>query len=810
MSMTLGAARRGKPKIRPPKKPDPQTSLKDTWTKLAHAIREIQNHNASKLSFEEHYRYAYNMVLFKQGDQLYNGVRLLIAEHLDSLAEERIVPTFPRSSGTHGAGKLGGGAEAVERAMEGDRFLKALKGVWEDHTGSMRKLKDVLTYMDRVYTEAAGVPKIYDVGLALFLQHIVRSKSHPIHTHLIATLLSQVQLERDGETITRSTVRECVDILLRLTLPEREGGKNVYLADFEPEFLRRSAEFYEVEATEVLESGDASRYLKNVERRLVEEADRTAHYLSSFTHQQLQDLLVDRLLTTHLSAILNMPGSGLVTMVDGDRISDLRRLYTLFLRVPGDVGRTALRLALRTDTEERGKAINESCTEAEAGPSGTPNGDAAGMDVDGDDPKGKGKARPAPSAGTPLTSALKWVQDTIDLKDKSDALLEEAFAGDKTMQMAINEAFQSFINANTRSPEYLSLYIDEHLKKGTKTKSDEEIENALEKTIILFRFLHDKDKFERYYKVHLARRLLYGRSVSDDAEKGMVSKLKVEMGFQFTQKLEGMFTDMRLSSESANQFRTFVQNNPCPFDLSVNVLTASYWPQNIVASGSCTFGPTLTAAQSVFEKYYASRHSGRRLTWQSGLGTADVRVRFKARSHDLNLSTQALVVLLLFEGVKTDEQLAYLDIKTATNLSDPDLQRTLQSLACAKFRVLTKHPKGREVNTTDAFSFNEGFASPLARIKIMQVASKVENNKEREETQEQVDEERRHQVEACIVRVMKNRKTMTHNDLISEVAHQLSTRFTPSLNLIKKRIEGLIDREYLERTGDMATYRYLA
>ena len=40
---------------------------------------------------------------------------------------------------------------------------------------------------------------------------------------------------------------------------------------------------------------------------------------------------------------------------------------------------------------------------------------------------------------------------------------------------------------------------------------------------------------------------------------------------------------------------------------------------------------------------------------------------------------------------------------------------------------------------------------------------------------------------------MKNRQTMSHNDLITEVAHQLSTRFNPSLAMIKKRIEGLID-----------------
>lgn len=68
-----------------------------------------------------------------------------------------------------------------------------------------------------------------------------------------------------------------------------------------------------------------------------------------------------------------------------------------------------------------------------------------------------------------------------------------------------------------------------HNRSDITQKSEDEIEIALEKTIILFRFLNDKDKFERYYKTHLARRLLYGRSASDDAEKGMVAKLKVEM-----------------------------------------------------------------------------------------------------------------------------------------------------------------------------------------------------------------------------------------------------------------------------------------
>jgi cullin 3 len=89
------------------------------------------------------------------------------------------------------------------------------------------------------------------------------------------------------------------------------------------------------------------------------------------------------------------------------------------------------------------------------------------------------------------------------------------------------------------------------------------------------------------------------------------------------------------------------------------VLTASYWPPQIVAPSACRFSGDLSKALEVFHKFYDGRHSGRRLTWQSNLGTADVRVRFKARAHDLNLSTQALAVLLLFEDVRGEDYLSF-------------------------------------------------------------------------------------------------------------------------------------------------------
>lgn len=161
-----------------------------------------------------------------------------------------------------------------------------------------------------------------------------------------------------------------------------------------------------------------------------------------------------------------------------------------------------------------------------------------------------------------------------------------------------------------------------------------------------------------------------------------------------------------------------------------------------------------------------------------------------------------MIVLLLFNNLAEDACLTLEDIQTQTDIPEQDLKRTLQSLACAKYKILTKEPKSRDVNPGDKFYFNDGFTANLARIKIQTVVNKVESEGERKQTQDKVDEERKHQIEAAIVRIMKDRKVMEHNILISEVTKQLSSRFMPSPVMIKKRIEALIDREYLERSTD--------
>lgn len=78
---------------------------------------------------------------------------------------------------------------------------------------------------------------------------------------------------------------------------------------------------------------------------------------------------------------------------------------------------------------------------------------------------------------------------------------------------------------------------------------------TLEQAMTLFRYLHEKDVFERFYKHHLARRLLAARTTSDESEKAMLSKLRHECGYSYTSKLEGMYRDVIVSSTFNEKFK---------------------------------------------------------------------------------------------------------------------------------------------------------------------------------------------------------------------------------------------------------------
>ncbi|KAJ8647020.1 hypothetical protein MRB53_000043 [Persea americana] len=636
-------------------------------------------------------------------------------------------------------------------AAQGGLFLEVLNRKWEDHNKALQMIRDILMYMDRTYVPSSSKTPVHELGLNLWRDNTVHSSN--IQTRLLTTLLELVHKERMGEVINRGLMRNIIKMLMDL-------GSSVYQEDFEKPFLEVSATFYRVESQQFIECCDCSEYLRKAEKRLNEEMERVSHYLDIKSEMKITNVVEKEMIANHMQRLVHMENSGLVNMLVDDKYDDLGRMYNLFRRVPD--GLSTIRDVMTSHLRETGKQL---VTDPER-----------------------------------LRDPVDFVQHLLDERDKHDKIISLAFNNDKTFQNALNSSFEYFINLNPRSPEFISLFVDDKLRKGLKEVSEEDVEIVLDKVMMLFRYLQEKDVFEKYYKQHLAKRLLSGKTVSDDAERSLIVKLKTECGYQFTSKLEGMFTDMKTSQDTMQGFYSSqsAEMGDSP-TLAVQVLTTGSWPTP--PSTACNLPAEILGVCERFRTYYLGTHTGRRLTWQTNMGTADLKVTFgKGQKHELNVSTYQMCILMLFNSA---DRLSYKEIEQATEIPASDLKRSLQSLACVKGKnVLRKEPMSKDIAEDDSFFFNDKFTSKFFKVKIGTVAAQKESEPEKQETRQRVEEDRKPQIEAAIVRIMKSRRVLDHNNIVTEVTKQLQLRFLPNPVVIKKRIESLIEQKKKKGVGE--------
>merc|ERR1712001_469148 len=631
-------------------------------------------------------------------------------------------------------------------------FMKKMNECWSSHCHQMIMTRSIFLFLDRTYVlQHPQVMSIWEMGLDTFRKCILTNKV--MQTRTVDGMLMLIEQERYGDMVDRSLLKSLLRMLADL---------QIYKDAFEKKFLSATEKLYAAEGQRLINEMEIPQFLVHVERRLKEENDRLIHYLDPTSEVYLIKTVEKQLISEHMSSILS---KGLDGLLEGDRKPELKLMYNLLGKVTG--GHAELKGKMCDYVKNRGRVIVVN-----------PEKDKT------------------------------MVQELLDFKEKLDAIMEHCFGGNEQFIVSMKEAFESFINVRQNKPaELIAKFVDSKLRAGNKEASEEELEKLLDKIMVIFRFIHGKDVFEAFYKKDLAKRLLVGKSASVDSEKSMLSKLKAECGAAFTSKLEGMFRDMELSQDVNVAFKQHVDNmqNSAEYkiDLTVNVLSMAYWP---------TYQPMevnipgeMSKYQEIFKKFYHGKYSGRKLQWQANLGHTVVKAYFKSGDKDLKVSFFQTLCLLPFNSAN---ELTFEELMEASNIEDGELRRTLQSLACGKARVLQKIPRGKDINDGDKFVYNTQFSHPLCYIKINQVQLK-ETNEEQKATEERVFQDRQYQIDAAIVRIMKMRKTLSHNLLLTELYNQLKFPVKPPD--LKKRIESLIDRDYMERDKDNSQqYNYVA
>ncbi|XP_060075910.1 cullin-1-like [Ylistrum balloti] len=652
---------------------------------------------------------------------------------------------------------------------------------WEDYQFSSKVLNGVCAYLNRHWVRrecdegTKGIYEIYSLALITWKDNLFK----PLNKQVTNAVLKLIEKERNGETIKTGLVSGVINCYVELGLNEEDPTAKgptltVYKENFESPFLDDTERFFTRESTEFLRQNPVTEYMKKAEARLMEEQKRVQLYL----HESTQDVLARKCEKVLIEKHLEIFHYEFQNLLDDDKNDDLGRMYQLVSRIQDGLGE--LKSLLETHIYNQGVAAIDKCGESAL-----------------NDPK-------------------VYVQTILDVHKKYHALVMTAFSNDAGFVAALDKACGRFINnnsvtklanASSKSPELLARYCDLLLKKSSKNPEEAELEDTLNQVMVVFKYIEDKDVFQKFYSKMLAKRLVQHMSASDDAEASMISKLKQACGFEYTSKLQRMFQDISVSKELNDQFKDHLKKSSedeLDIDFSIEVLSSGSWPFQ-QSSSAFSLPQEMERSFQRFTCFYSNRHSGRKLNWLYHMSKGELVTHCFKNRYTLQASTFQIAVLLQFN---TTDSMSVQQVQDSTQIKMDTLVQVLQILL--KSKLLVTEDDENSLSPSTQLSLYFGYKNKKLRVNI-NVPMKSEVKTEQEATHKHIEEDRKLLIQAAIVRIMKMRKMLKHQQLLAEVLNQLSSRFKPRVPVIKKCIDILIEKEYLARVeGQKDTYSYLA
>jgi len=660
--------------------------------------------------------------------------------------------------------------------LTGEELLKRLAELWEKQTILVFWMQRVFQYLDRFFTKNNNeYPDLFSAALNTFNETVYGI----VKDRCIKAMIEVINRERNGHDIDQDVLKVLVEMLCTVgdTQPKiikqkpADGGerlwwqsstKGFYKNDFEAQFLQATGDFYKQKVTGWLASCSCPQFLAEVNRRLQDEESRLTRYLDRSSEQELKTVAQRELILNTAKRLVEME-SGCQAMFHNKKYDELTLMFKLFSREPA---------MLPFVTAIMEPYIEERCTKIVE--------DQAMID-------------------NPPT----YVEQVLELKVELDGMVVQCFESDSGFQKARNKGLENVLNKDTRCAKYLAVFCDLQLKRILKGRNEDEVTQIVTQVVGLFAHLKDKDIFLDFYKRNLSRRLLNKLSVSNDAEDMFITKLKVECGQQAIQKLASMFSDMALSDQLQSEYDKLSHGgSPVSVRHEVRVLQTNAWPEkpdetNVVPSEE------MVACTAAFEKFYHSKHSGRKLRWMYNMGAVELTAHCFGRKHILTVSAYQCLALMLFNRNNT---VTFKEICEATKIPADECRRQVLSMTVSKHRLLLRDGSSKEIEDETKLEVNKEFSHE--KIKVVVGLIKKEEKAELTQVAE-APVERKHVIDAAIVRIMKSRKKLDHNSLLEEVFRQC-TLFKPQPSQIKVQVEHLIDREFLKRDAEKRNvYIYL-
>lgn len=659
--------------------------------------------------------------------------------------------------------------------MDEDVLLNFYTTKWKEFKFGSKVLDGICSYMNKqlVGEEDSGSRRhvIYDLALETWKESILEL----FDKQITRAVLQLIEKERNGDTINTSVVCNVVNSYVELGPSQHNSSATipnltVYQELFEEIFLQESERYYSQERSDFLLKNPVTSYMKKAEQRIIEEQKRVQLYLHETTMNSLVSVCEKVLIKQSLEIFYEE----FIKLLFTNKVEDLERMYDLVSRIPN--GLLKLRSLLEVHITSQGLEAIEKCVNNAS-----------------NDP-------------------CVYVDTILKTHQKFRSLVFTAFKSNSRFIEALDKASSKFINNNAisqathfKSSELLAKYCDFLLRKTSKNCEEAELEGSLNQVMLIFNYLEDKDVFQRWYSKLLARRLVHSLSASDEAETSMISKLKQACGFEYTSKLQRMIQDIGVSKGMNDNFRQYLDHSKSGLNIEFNVqvLSSGSWP--FQQSQGVLLPIELEESVLKFTSFYNKRHSGRKLNWLYQMSKGELFTNYCFKHHyTFQVSTFQMAVLLQFN---LGESWTVQELFEFTHIEIDYLIQVLKLLLDTK--VLSSEFQGSKPNLESMIRLNKAYSNKKLRVNINVPLKSCEKISE-EVTNKIIEEDRKLVIQAAIVRIMKMRRQMKHEQLVSEVIEQLSPQFKPKVWLIKKCIDILIEKEYLGREiSQKSMYNYL-
>ncbi|KAL5524713.1 CDC53_2 [Sanghuangporus sanghuang] len=734
--------------------PDAYADLETIWRFLEEGVNDVMNFYKGQETYSRYvtlYLASYNYCTSSRwhfrtpgssSEDLYNRLTGCLVAHLKTVME--------------------GIASLV-----GEELLKYYAEEWNRYTTGAKCINRLFSFINRHWVKRErdqgrrGIYTVYVLALVQWKQFVV-DHMHNKNAKLAGIVLTQIEKQRNGETIDRTLVKKVVDSFVSLGIDETDLNKqslDIYKDQFETPFIAAMEIRCQLEVSKLLVNNDVSDYLEMAEEKVKEEEDLVDQYL----HTPIRAAL----LRAYVGAVVRVSPETVWeefrNLLDSGNDEDTHRMYVRLSNSPQGCELLCKKL------EERFKLEGLAAVEKLVG-GGNGNGEES------IDPAG-------------------YVDTLIEVHKKNSEMVAR-LRNEPVFVASLDKACQEFVNRNaasssssSKSAELLAKYANALLRKNNKmSEGATSLEGGMKQIMTIFKYIEDKDIFLRFYSHKLSKRLLHDVSVSNEAESSMISRLKEVCGFEYTQKLERMLTDSSLSNDLTEAFRQkMVISHPVDSDLTftIQVLGTNVWPLRPLDM-NFVIPKEILPTYNRFQQYYQQKHSGRRLTWLWAYGKNELHSNYTSQKRIFLTSSFQMAVLVLYSDY---DSLSFAEIKSNTGIRE-DLLKQVLSILC-KARVLYDGEGG-------SYDLNMNYKSKKIRIDLNQPV-KLAEKAESIEVLKNVDEDRKLGLQATIVRIMKSRKTMKDQEIIQEVISHVSARFTPNIPDIKKAIDALLEQEYIKR-----------